>query len=309
MQRRAAVIAVLLPIAAIGLLAVPTPAATTGTLLGAPEPIATEGAQRQWPADPSSGPQQPDGLPSLHGPKGDPEEVLQFHIRIQEDGILLFSTHPNETGLLQDGPNGSTGAPLKSALSAFPPVLQPVAQVLRAAPNVSGLSLSGFDLASAGHVEVQIVGHQEFDRFGVMTKKAAAEFFGDELGSGDFILAGIPLRVAREDGVVSYEIAIDEPMTFPVPKTNGLMFVAEPTSPGTVSVKLVAASGEFTSAGCEPVPGTLLPPGHYVLKGSDGAIQTYDVFPSKVEFGLQNRRVDVDVTIIKSDNEQEDQDR
>lgn len=115
--------------------------------------------------------------------------------------------------------------------------------------------------------------------------------------SGSFSIGAIPVKVHHADGEYRYQVEAFGAIRGTVPRTEGLRFDAS-LQEGALHVGLVAPTGEFTSQGCEPVPGTLIPPGHYVQASAAGDSATFDVYESVAERALSGQRVDAEITIL-----------
>lgn len=231
-------------------------------------------------------------------PRG--SEPLRFHLRIVAAGLPIYSTWKGEQGALQERP--ADGTPSDMPLDRFPAVLEPLRRIVDAHPGLTEVRLRNLTLPRIEPDLRTIAMEQTFPRSGAVPDTIAANVTNG-LASGNYALAGIPLRIIETDGRETYEINVTAPLTLPVPRTRGLHFIVEPVDAERVSIRLHAPSGAFTSEGCEPVPGTLIPPGHYVLASEARSRSVFRVYDHYEDHALQEKVVDVDLSILGKSTE------
>ena len=219
------------------------------------------------------------------------ESPYAFHLRIFENDTLAFSTWLGENGTLHTEP--ADGSPIVMNGSAFPSVMAPLAEVMAAVGFADRIDLEGFRLAEANHTTVRVKMEHEISAEGWMDPARVPEAVLDNLPT-TLLLGEMPIEATRVGDGVRYRI-IPFDGSRATAKTAGLYYGVE-VDGAIARLKLSSPSAAFSSLGCTPVPGTLIPPGYYVQREVNNGVGTFDVYASKAEQQLSGATVNLEVT-------------
>lgn len=224
------------------------------------------------------------------------DDATTFHLRIHRGGELLASTWPNETGVLDEN---TDSAPILAGRDSIPRVLAPLAELVTAARSAPVLRAEGVLLPEIAPTAWAMPPPIRLAREGTWTATEARATFGENLSPGTWRFASlIPMTLQEaSDGSWRYQITLDAPAEAEVERTDGLYVRTALTDDGWIELRLTAPFGGFTSLGCAPVPGTLIPPGHYAATNRADA---FEVYADRVEYELRGSRVDIELTLIEN---------
>lgn len=198
-----------------------------------------------------------------------PETPRLFHFRLaDENGTVLLSSWPDENGTLLPSANPSNASPYDlTASRKFPAVLEPFREMILAAPPNATIDVRDWPLAlpAANHwdlarsIFLPIEGRMDTDQlaaFGGPPPRPGPAVFGKTLAVN---------ITAADERSVWYRFELPDGLEFPVPRTTDLFLSYHALPNGTAEFRFEAPNGTFESLGCQPVPGTVIPPGHYVI--------------------------------------------
>lgn len=218
-----------------------------------------------------------------------------LHLRIGENGTLLYSSWPGERGLLQDQPNPDAAPPLAiTNNSTLPELLGPLYPLWDAAPSDVSMAVEGYRPSDTTD-SIRIPRSFVVPREGYLATSAAGVIFEGAQSPGVYSFADtITVEILEwEDDAVRYRFPLENATRYNVSRTNGLFLTVEPDE-NALRISLDAPDGAFDSTGCRVVPGTLIPPGHFQLVGSEGDEWILKRYADRMEHALRGRTLSVE---------------
>lgn len=231
-----------------------------------------------------------------------PESPLTFHLRISNESGLLVSTWPGERGSLEDPEDEDEGDPLTTNRSEVPAFLEPLARLIWAAPGAERLAVEGLKLHAGTTTAFRAPAALRLPATGILPEPYASDLDPRRIPESgrDGTIADVPIFLWNENETIHYRVNITDDVRLRVNRAEGL-YLEGRIDGGLATFTLVAPEGQFSSLGCSPIPGTSVPPGHYVAADSGGS--GYIVYENKIAYLLEEKTVNAMIHLIGEDDE------
>ncbi|MFA5862422.1 MAG: hypothetical protein WDA16_12080, partial [Candidatus Thermoplasmatota archaeon] len=220
-------------------------------------------------------------------------------LRLSDEDGLLVSTWPGEHGRLQTKPNAADVLPVTlSKKDRFPESLTAIVPMLEGAPPGVRLLISGVHVPPASFSDVTLPREFTLPRHGWVDPVVAEEVLGKARRPGAYAFSttgvgALHMRIESWDETgLRYEFLVRDNETFDVARARGIELHAS-VSGDVVNFRLEAPTGAFESLGCQPVPGSSIPPGYYEIIRTDATTWTLRRYADRIVHDLQSLTITV----------------